>query len=177
MKSDSFVEDGWSLIEAGDADIDELMGWFPNAHSVDIWGGPRIRYPFTHESFRDDCGLEAMSSFCLRNPVGTMTAFGQIYDRHGRGHLARLITHPEMRRQGIGKRLIGLLIMAAQQLFDHTECSLFVYRSNEPAYHCYLAMGFTLQDYPEDAPMKDKCYFLTRPVDIHGVRSQSPRMS
>lgn len=162
MKTDPLVEDGWSLVEPGDADISELMSWFPDTHSVRIWGGPRFRYPFTDESFREDCHIEKMSSFCLRNPDGAMTAFGQMYDRHRRGHLARLISHPEMRRQGIGKRLITMLIRAARQLYDYPECSLFVYRNNDPAYRCYLAMGFILQEYPDDAEMKEECYFLTR---------------
>lgn len=166
MKADPLVEDGWSLVEPGDADIGELMNWFPDAHAVDIWGGPRFRYPFTHESFREDCRFEEMSSYCLRDPGGAMTAFGQVYDRYERSHLARLIAHPEMRRQGIGKRLITMLIRASRHLYGHSECSLFVYRNNDPAYRCYLAMGFTLQEYPDDAPMKEECYFLTRATDF-----------
>jgi len=177
MRTDPLVENGWALLEPDDADIDELMSWFPNAHSVDIWGGPRFRYPFTHDSFRDDGGFEEMSSFCLRNPAGAMAAFGQVYDRHGRCHLARLITHPEMRRQGVGKRLIAMLIKAARQLYDYPECSLFVYRDNLPAYRCYLAMGFKVQDYPDDAPMKDRCYFLTRATDSQDTQATMLRTS
>jgi ribosomal protein S18 acetylase RimI-like enzyme len=55
------------------------------------------------------------------------------------------------------------MIMAAlarDHCFD--EYSLFVYRDNTPAYQCYLSLGFTVVTYPEDAPMADKCYFLTR---------------
>ncbi|MCP4300370.1 MAG: GNAT family N-acetyltransferase [Gammaproteobacteria bacterium] len=162
MKADSLVENGWALAAPRDADIDELMGWFPDTRSVDIWGGPRFRYPFTHDSFRTDCRLDEMLSYCLRDPDGAMVGFGQVYDRCDRGHLARLIIHPNMRRQGIGKRLIEMLVEAAQQSCGHNEYSLFVYRDNEPAFRCYLAMGFVLQDYPDDAPMKERCYFLTR---------------
>jgi ribosomal protein S18 acetylase RimI-like enzyme len=164
MNADLIIECGWRLDAPSEADVDELMSWFPDEHSVDIWGGPRIRYPFTPETFREDCRIKEIVTYCLRDPAGAMVGFGQIYDRYDCGHLARLITHPKMRRQGIAKRLIVLLIDTAQQSFGHSECSLFVYRDNEPAYRCYLAMGFVLRDYPDDAPMKDRCYFLTRPT-------------
>jgi len=170
MKADTLVENGWTLAAPGDVDIDDLMGWFPDARSVDIWGGPRFRYPFTRESFSTDSRLGKMLSYCLRDPEGRLVGFGQVYDRHDRGHLARLITHPNMRRQGIGRRLIKMLCKAAQQSRGYNEYSLFVYRDNEPAYRCYLAMGFVLRDYPEDAPMKEDCYFLTRSADLDKVR-------
>jgi len=169
MNFEPIVEDGWTLEAPVDADIDELMRWFPDAGSVDRWGGPRIRYPFTPESFRHDCRIGDIQTYCLRNSDATMCAFGQVYDRHDRGHLARLITHPEMRRHGIGKRLINMLTEAARQHSGHTRYSLFVYKDNEPAYRCYLAVGFVVQEYPDDAPMKGKCYFLTRGDDLGGA--------
>lgn len=158
--------DGWTLRKTTDVDIDELMGWFPDAHSVDIWGGPKFRFPFTRESFREDCHLDkVMQSFSLRDPDGRLAAFGQLYNRHDRGHLARLISNPDIRRQGAGKRLIERLIRVARDDYGFREYSLFVYRDNEPAYRCYLELGFTVQEYPDDAKMKDQCYFLTRSSD------------
>jgi ribosomal protein S18 acetylase RimI-like enzyme len=68
-----------------------------------------------------------------------------------------------MRRQGAGKRLIQLIIASLETQHDYAEYSLFVYRHNTPAYHCYLSLGFAVTDYPADAAMADKCYFLTRP--------------
>ena len=82
------VEDRWTLATPDDADIKELMAWFPNADAVNMWSGPRFRYPFTDTSFRDDCRIDEVRSFCLKNPDGVLVAFGQIYDRHDRAHLA-----------------------------------------------------------------------------------------
>ena len=158
-------EDGWRLESPRARDIDELMGWFPDAASVNIWGGPRFRYPFTPESFHEDSRIDDILSYCLFDPDGRMAAFGQVYERHDRGHLARLITHPAMRRRGIGKRLIEMLMRAAHDACGHSQYSLFVFRDNTPAYQCYLNMGFVVQDYPDDAPLADKCYFLTRSVE------------
>lgn len=162
MGHNGIVEDGWTLVVPDEADLDELMRWFADAESVNRWGGPRIRYPFTRETFREDCRVDEIATYCVRNPAGVMAAFGQIYDRYDRGHLARLVTHPEMRRQGIGQRLIRMIMAAARREWGYEQSSLFVYRDNEAAYRCYLKLGFVVQDYPDDAPMRDECYFLTR---------------
>ncbi|MGI9235700.1 MAG: GNAT family N-acetyltransferase [Woeseiaceae bacterium] len=162
MEHGGIIENGWALAVPDEADIDELMRWLPDATSVDRWSGPRFRFPFTRESFREDCRVDEIATYCVRNPNGVMAAFGQMYERDDRGHLARLITHPEMRRQGIGQRLIRMIMTAARQEWGHEQSSLFVYRDNDAAYRCYLKMGFVLQDYPDGAPMQDECYFLTR---------------
>ena len=152
----------WQLRSAREADIDELMTWFPDAHSVDIWGGPKFRYPFDRSGFHDDCRWRDFSSYCLRNSGNEFAAFGQIGSRYKRTHLARLIANPRMRRQGVGRKLLEMMIDVVRIEQDHSEVGLFVYRDNTPAYQCYLSLGFEVQEYPEDAPMKDECYYLTR---------------
>ncbi len=152
----------WQLDSAREADIDELMTWFPDANSVDIWGGPKFRYPFDRSSFHDDCRWHDFSSYCLRNPDNEFAAFGQIGSRYKRTHLARLTANPQMRRQGMGRKLLEMMIEVIRVEQDHSEVGLFVYRDNTPAYQCYLSLGFKVQEYPKDAPMKDECYYLTK---------------
>ena len=103
-----------------------------------------------------------IASYALRDTVGQLAAFGQSYERTGRGHLARLVVNPLLRRRGAGSRLIKMIIASLHEQYAYDEYSLFVYRDNIPAYHCYLALGFCVTDYPEDAAMADKCYFLTK---------------
>ena len=157
------LKDGsWALDLATDADFDAIMNWFPDAHSVNIWGGPRFRYPFSGKTFRKDCRIDVMESYVLRSADGQLAAFGQSYARDGRGHLARLVSNPAMRRRGVGKQLIRMLMTALETTHEFDEHSLFVYRDNVPAYQCYLSLGFVIDDYPAEAPMREKCYFLTR---------------
>ncbi|MDJ0711725.1 MAG: GNAT family N-acetyltransferase [Woeseiaceae bacterium] len=156
------ADERWALEPATDTDIDEIMTWFPDAASVDIWGGPVFRYPFSAATFREDLHLDEMATWALHRPDGVLAAFGQTYERYGRGHLARLVSNPDMRRQGAGRRLIECIIDALETSHDYDEYSLFVYRHNEPAYRCYRSLGFGVVDYPEDAEMPDKCLFLTR---------------
>jgi ribosomal protein S18 acetylase RimI-like enzyme len=159
---------GWSFDLASESDIDDLMAWFPDAHSVDIWGGPRFRYPFDRESFHADCRADEYSSYCLRNPAGDFAAFGQMGVRYGRSHMARLVANPDMRGQGIGRTLLEKMIAVARMEPDVEEMALFVYKDNEPAYRCYLALGFRVQDYPDAAALRDKCFYMTRPANQSG---------
>jgi ribosomal protein S18 acetylase RimI-like enzyme len=156
--------DGWQLIEATDHDLDELMSWFRDSAAVDIWGGPRFRFPFTRATFRKDCHWGRMPSYRLNSPAGEFAAFGQMYERYGRINFARLVVNPRMRGTGVGKRLVGALIEAGPTMSSADEFSLFSYRHNAAALGCYQSMGFVIHDYPEGAPMAECCYYLTRPV-------------
>jgi len=158
----SLRDSGWVLSALVDAEIDEIMTWFPDAESINIWGGPIFRFPFTGETFREDCRLDVMQSWVLRTPEGQLAAFGQAYERYGRGHLARLVSSPHLRRAGAGRKLIEMIITSLEKSYSYEEYSLFVYRNNAAAYNCYRSLGFVVQEYPEDAPMPEKCYFLTR---------------
>jgi len=155
-------QDGWILAAATAADFAEVMTWFPDAAAVDRWGGPQFRFPFTRESFLEDCRVDMLESYALRDPTGLLAAFGQSYERTGRGHLARLVANPAARRRGAGSRLIEMIILSLAARHAYDEYSLFVYRDNTPAYRCYLSLGFAVTDYPADGVMADKCYFLVK---------------
>lgn len=164
MTEDALPEDGWVLREAVAADIDELMHWFPKFDDVHVWGGPRFRFPFTRETFIKDIHWGEMASFCLCDASRRVVAFGQLYERDGRIHLARLVVIPGMRGHGIGRRLIEMLMTVGQAMFPGNEYSLFVFRENKPAYECYKSLGFEIAEYPDDMPHADVCYYLTRPA-------------
>ena len=153
-----------TLAKASIEDMETLMTWFPTAEDVNVWGGPKFRYPFSRETFLEDCHWPDMLSFVLRDSVD-MLAFGQVYERHSRINLARLVASPEHREQGIGQRLVEALIDEGRRHFDCEEYSLFVYRDNLPALRCYESCGFRITDYPDDAEMADICFYLTRPVE------------
>ena len=153
----------WHLTPADSDDIDRLMTWFSDGAEVDVWGGPKFRYPFTAETFRSDCHWPEMASYCLRDASGAMCAFGQYYDRNGYMNLARLIVAPEHRGRRLGSELVTRLMQVAAEELTLDEFSLFVYRDNAPALKLYQSLGFEVQDYPPDQILADKCYFLTRP--------------
>ena len=140
------------------------MTWFRTRRSVDIWGGPKFRYPFTPETFYEDVHWEEMDTYCLANFPGQMSAFGQIYERHGRINLARLVVAPESRGQGVGKKLVASLMDEGRRIFPLREFSLYVYHDNHVARACYVGMGFEEDQYPAGDEMGDSCIYMTRPV-------------
>jgi ribosomal protein S18 acetylase RimI-like enzyme len=140
------------------------MSWFPTEQSVNVWGGLMFRYPFTPETFYEDVYWQKMDTYCLVDAAGEMLAFGQIYERHGRINLARLVVSPQRRGQGIGRQLILLLMEKGQEDFPLTEFSLYVYKDNYAAKKCYAGVGFEQQEYPEEDEMADTCIYMTRPV-------------
>lgn len=156
--------DGWRLARSTDADFDELMAWFDSEQSVNVWGGPKFRFPFDRQIFLEDCHWPDMATFSLYGENNVMCAFGQFYERDNRINLARLIAHPNMRGQGIGRRLITMLMSISADLLDLDEYSLFVYRDNTPALECYRSLGFKVHDFPLEERMADVCYYLTRSV-------------
>ena len=153
----------WRLTRADDRDMDVLMTWFSSEAEVDVWGGPKFRYPFTVNTFRTDCHWPEMPSYCLRAASGAMCAFGQYYDRNGYMNLARLVVAPEHRGRRLGTELVTRLMQVAAEDLTLDEFSLFVYRDNTPALKLYQSLGFGIQEYPPDQMLADKCYFLTRP--------------
>lgn len=164
MRTAARPYDGWRLEDADDAVVDTLIEWLPDEHSVNTWGGPKFRYPFTRETFVEDCRWGEIASLALRDAEGHLAGFGQVYERHGRINLARLIAHPERRGQGIGKRLVDLLMRHGAALLPAAEFSLYVYRDNLPAYYCYKSLGFEIDTYPDGDPLADVCHYMTRPV-------------
>jgi ribosomal protein S18 acetylase RimI-like enzyme len=157
-------DDAWVLDATAVSDIDQLMRWFPDADATRTWGGPAFRYPFNRHSFAEDIHWGRMASFSLRSPAGELAAFGQLYERLDRINLARLAVSPALRGQGVGKRLVSMLMRVGAKMFTCTEFSLFVYRDNVAAARCYESMGFTVTDYPEQAALAEVCDYLTRPV-------------
>ena len=156
--------DDWVLDETATTDIDELMKWFPDERATRTWGGPDCRYPYNRHSFAEDIHWGRMATFSLRDPHGEFVGFGQVYERVGCINLARLAVKPAMRGQGIGTRLVEMLMMVTASMFDCDYYSLFVYRDNMPAYKCYTALGFEESVYPENARLADECDYLTRAV-------------
>ena len=166
-------DDGWTLSDSVESDIDRLMVWFPSDDAIRLWGGPGFRFPFTRHSFVEDMCWGKMASFSMRDPAGSLTAFGQLYEKFGCINLARLVVDPDTRCQGIGKRLVSMLMNAGRPMFSCAEFSLFVFRDNKQAFRCYQSMGFAIVDYPDEMLHGDICYYLTRPVGNQG-RSNAP---
>ncbi len=147
---------------ATETNLAHIMSWFPDADSLALWGGPAFRFPFTQKSFFADCCWPSMASYVLRNDQEQTLAFGQLYERLDRVHLARLAVGPDFRGQGIGKRLIAALCEEGAKKLNRDEFSLFVRKDNETAFRLYERLNFKCVEYPEDTPMREICHYMVR---------------
>jgi ribosomal protein S18 acetylase RimI-like enzyme len=144
------------------ADVDSIMSWFPDAESTLQWGGENFRYPFTRESFHDDCRWTDMATYVLRNGNGRTAGFAQFYVRNECTHFARICVNPDLRGRGYGKIMLDLLMEEGRRVLPYEKFSLFVMRDNAAARSLYEKLGFQIDDYPPNASMKDICFYMTK---------------
>lgn len=143
--------------------LQQVMTWFPDQASFDLWAGHNFRYPYTELSFTEDLKMDRLITRVLvdgEEPV----ALGQVYNRVGRCQLGRLVTNPELRGQGIGSILIQKLMVLGDEELPTKDYSLFVFATNTRAKKLYERLGFKVTEYPEAMPM-DNCYYMVKTDD------------
>jgi ribosomal protein S18 acetylase RimI-like enzyme len=143
-----------------DVRLPELMCWFPDRESCQVWGGPEFRFPFTEASFREDAKLGSLPSWALLRDDGTLAGFGQCYLRAGRCHLGRLAIAPAVRGHGFGSTLVRELCRWGRAVFGVESCSIFVMPSNVQARRLYQRLGFRQASYPEPSPELDGFVYM-----------------
>lgn len=153
----------YQLEAATDIAILSVKAWFSNQQQLFSWGGPNMSYPMSDRAFLTILREPQLNSFCLFNADGQLLAFGQFYLRLERHHLGRLAVNPLFRNKGLAKILIASLLEKAQQKLGMRAASLFVFKDNDAALRCYLAMGFNEQSYPEGIPNNmPNCMYMVR---------------
>lgn len=152
------------LVLASVAEMLQLQSWFTSAEQQQSWGGDNFDYPCTELYFLQQLCRPGTQSYSLvDSDTGTLLGFGQLCDRFGCHHLARLVIHPNHRRKGLAKALIGELIIQAlgQQ---RRNISLYVHRHNNVALQCYTGLGFKRSTPPEAE--NPRLYFMTLAADM-----------
>lgn len=129
-------------------ELDTLKSWFTDKNACYSWGGPRVRFPFTSETFLEDIEWQKIPTYSLLSTAGELAGFGQYYEKSGRCHLARLAISPSQRGRGFGQGFIAELMKIGMAEFKTGECSLFVLDYNNGAVQCYRALGFSKTEYP-----------------------------
>lgn len=137
------------LLPASLDELFQLQSWFRSAEQTHTWAGDNFPYPAHFSRFLQHlCPHGTASYVLLQKPEQIMLGFGQLCDRFGKHHLARLVINPQLRGQGLAKRLICELMLAglAKQQRDF---SLYVHRHNKIALNCYQRLGFQFAEQPE----------------------------
>ena len=140
--------------------LPELMTWFPDETTLQTWGGPEFRFPFTETTFREDAKLKSLPTWSLAQEDAALAAFGQCYLRAGRCHFGRLAVSPTLRGRGHGTTLIRELARWGAAEFGVDTFSLFVIASNPRAIALYRRLGFCERPYPEPSPATDGFIYM-----------------
>ena len=154
-----------SLSPLRESHLSALMGWISSPTACHQWGGPWFRYPFTQQSFSEDCRWEALPSFVLENPEGKLLAFGQYYNRLDHCHLGRLIVSSDGRGQGVGKHLIQQLVSHGCKALGVEVTSLFVLKDNQRARALYEKIGYCYSEYSEPMEGLEICDYMVAPAE------------
>jgi ribosomal protein S18 acetylase RimI-like enzyme len=139
-----------SLIYPTEQHYLQVKSWFSSRQEIYTWGGPRMTYPMSDESFFKSLTEKSFKSFCLLNDEQQLVAFGQYYHRLEHHHLGRLAVNPKYRGQGLAKILIINMLEHAFLEQSAQGASLFVFRENVVAYDCYQSLGFIEKKYLEE---------------------------
>jgi len=131
-----------ALTSANPDDCAGLMQHFNSLQELTDWGGEGFRFPPRRLDFLQQLYKKDSQSFILSQPQGPV-AFGQICQRFDRHHLARLLVLPQWRGQGLSQLLLLTLLARGQQQDNKKDFSLFVFKHNLRALHCYQSFGFT----------------------------------
>lgn len=119
-----------------------LMALFSNAAQLQQWGGEGFMFPPRRPQFLSRLLLADTQSFALLDKQNKFIGFGQLCDRFGCHHLARLFIVPSERGKGYATVLIKQLIGLALREDKHRHISLYVFADNQRAIHCYRKLGF-----------------------------------
>lgn len=138
-----------NILPASINDVEEVISWIATEEECRIWAGPAVTFPISRGRLLDEISFCSENSFSCRSEAGLL-AFGQIIQKDdGRSHLARIITNPTCRGQGLGRRICNHLVNYAFDL-GGGKVSLNVYRENSHALRLYESLGFKEQTEKSD---------------------------
>lgn len=105
------------------------------------WSGDTYRHELMHNRL---CSYWVMRpDFTEGNDVPLILAYGGYWLMGDEVHIMTIATHPEYRRQGLGRRLLDAMIAHAETA-GATEITLEVRAGNHAARAMYAAMGFAV---------------------------------
>jgi len=138
-----------NILPASISDIEEVISWIATEEECRIWAGPAVTFPINKGSLLNQISFCPENSFSCKSYMGLL-AFGQIMQKDdGCSHLARIITNPTCRGQGLGRRICNYLVDYAFEL-GSGKVSLNVYRENAHALRLYESLGFREQTEKSD---------------------------
>lgn len=135
------------LREFDRSDISALLSWVTSEREMIEWAGPVFSYPLDQiqlHNHHNQSGLYPLLMVSGAEPVGYIELVEQ---QQGKVRICRVIVgNPTYRGRGLGKQLVTLAIDYARQNLHADSLNLGVFAHNQVALHCYLSLGFTVEE-------------------------------
>jgi [ribosomal protein S18]-alanine N-acetyltransferase len=134
-------------------DLVTVAAWVRDQDELTRWTGPRYQFPLDPTRLPEQFDWASSDTWVVTDG-GDVVAFGQLLRRGpDRQHLARIITAPHRRGEGLGARIVLHLLGRAREL-GATVATLNVRPDNDAALRLYLRLGFAPAERPpEDPPL------------------------
>lgn len=124
-------------------DLRSLNDWIEDAHACKTWGGPKVRFPFTVDTVREDIQFDSYNTYSLTGDDDELLGLGQVVEiDETRLHLARIIIRPDRQGQGLGSEFCKALIGEGLRKYGRRNITLKVNLDNQRAIRLYRRMGF-----------------------------------
>ena len=122
-----------------------LINWVKDEETMLNFAGLGFQYPLTDQQLSDYINnYPQLLLFIGLDQESNPVAYGEVIPQENNsarlGHL--IIGESENRGQGLGKKLIQLLIAEAKKHLLISRMDLFLLEGNQPAQNCYLNYGF-----------------------------------
>jgi ribosomal protein S18 acetylase RimI-like enzyme len=138
-------------------DLAVVASWIRSESECRLWCGSRVSFPIDLACLPDALEYATCESWTTCTG-GQVVAFGQLVPKaEGRLHLARIISCPEQRGQGLGRRMTQHLLQQALAQSPQA-ISLNVFASNDAALGLYRSLGFAACARPADEPDSPSIY-------------------
>lgn len=129
---------------ASPVDVGEVLTWVESRDQMRMWAGPDVSYPIVLNDFLQRICFSPDNAFICEDDGG-LAAFAQLLEvEPGTHHVARLLVHPRVRGQGMGRFLSRCMIGEAKRR-NATCVTLKVYTQNRRAVSLYRSLGFEEQ--------------------------------
>lgn len=124
-------------------DVQEVVGWVPDAAALYLFSGPRLTWPLTTSQLQSMVAIEGLTAWSVVTSYDEVVGHFDLTVDGPVARLGRVIVNPGLRGRGLAVAVVDLAVAEAQRIGTEI-VRLDVISTNEPAIRAYRRAGFAL---------------------------------